>query len=189
MTKLLVLAFALLAMACGSVDNASPALPKPFELQVEPAPAPTLERFSLTIDGASLTPDDQEAVLGAIESWQALAAGRFEIEAVIGDASAHGPFDVYGSTFEELDQFLPEGSPKRAHVLGFTSNDHGVQLISGLRHIRGTAAHELGHVIGLPHNEEDPTAVMWPVNVGLDGATPSDKSALDARFGVVGIVE
>lgn len=122
--------------------------PSPSVVVAEPEPYV----IALTVD-AAMDPVDMAAVVSAADDWNAVAGDCFQVELRVADAAAGGWLTIRTVTASSMmADCMPANAPANSFVSG-CANPSGIRLLAGNKFQRRVAAHELGHLFGLPHTE------------------------------------
>ncbi len=140
---------ALLALGCSAA---------PYELTAHPPGPHRPDRFYLDPHGAvtldpAFTPDERESILEGFDGWTEASAGRVAINVL----------PTGGFLFQRVDR-APDSNGRTQWTLGIQAVwlDPGRTGPAAAR----TAAHELGHIMGLDHYDVDDSCIMFPSNTG-----------------------
>lgn len=158
------LALLLLALACAPLPAAPLCSPA---VQGTPCSA----RLTVTVWAEGFTPEQDAALRSGGAMWEAATGG-----AVLFDWRPDGRV-----------RFLPGVA-----LPGMLGATHGDQILIDAEGVppgiglAGVAAHELGHVLGVPHLR-DPQSLMYPDAHACMRVTPADVSALLAHWSARGL--
>lgn len=179
-TLLFALVFSLVGCAEGYQSTSE------SEIEAPVAVVATIPTFIFTID-STMSLSDRVAIFDALNDWTSIAAveGCFALRGEIGDVSRGGLTTVRTvDTKEDLKDCLPADAPSDSYVRGCATVS-GIRLLRDQPFQRYTAAHEIGHMMGLDHDETEGSVMK--AYLGANETPTSGPTLADASAACVGM--
>lgn len=145
----------LLLLAVGCVDGAAQPLERPV--------------VHVRIDASTMTAEQQEQAVAAVDEWDCPACPRLELDF----GPANGWYSIRVVPQVELDLIEP-------NLAGWAGPD-GVRVVAG-PHYSQAVAHEVGHMLGLGHSATCDSVMYANGDDGSFGVTAKDIEDLTALW-------